>query len=208
MKNLFFIALLGLFFGACQQQPITPTPTPAANICDYAPFSTGSVFKYVVPSGDTITDRVLGDTVVNGYYCKLLSQTANNQTTKAVYYCGNGFYMHRNFYVPGYNVVVDSLIYLKDNVTANTSWMNSFSGSFNGFSVLVEYEETYVGLAATRVVNGVTFNDVIERQQKVYMTLLGTRTLTGTYSYWYGKNVGLIETTLNGARIVSYNIVP
>lgn len=203
------LALVGLFLASCQ--PNTPTPSPT---CTYFPYTIGSEFVYGTTQAngtvDTTKEEVIGDTIINGYTCKILRHTSNSTANSRLSFanCNNGHYMQRNLFIPGYNVVVDSFVYLKDNLAAGDTWTNSFAGSFNGISVDVEYENHYVGTSATRVVNGQTFNNVINIRVDLYVTTLSLRQQVGTYNYYFAEGVGFIETDFNKIKIISYTIVP
>jgi hypothetical protein len=162
---------------------------------------------------DTITETVISDTIIDGYSCKILERvvTGNASSTDRYYsYCGPGGYMQRDFFIPGYNVVLDSLVYLKDDLNAGDMWSNTFNGTFNNLMVTADYENFYVNTQTTRVVNGETFNNVIQTRVDLYteITGFGGRQLTGSYNYYFAEGVGLIENDINNTKIVSYNIIP
>lgn len=209
---LLFIAILSLFFASCQ-----PNNNTTISSCDYFPYSTnGSELVYVTTNNngtDTITETVSGDTIIDGYTCKIISQiiTGNSPSSNRYYsYCGPSGYMQRDFFIPGYNVVVDSFVYLKDNLSAGDMWVNTFSGTFNNFNVTVDYENFYENTQPTRVVNGETFSNVIQIRVDLYTTIagFGGRQLSGSFNYYFAEGVGLIENSINNTKIISYSILP
>lgn len=204
---LFLFAITAFFIASCQQNN-TVTPPPSS--CSYAPYSNGSEFVHIQSNGDTSTTVVTGDTVINGAACKILSQTfsSGNQGGVVYHYCGGGSYMYRNLYVPQYNIVVDSLVYLKDNLSVGDTWTASFSGVFNTIPITAEYEYSCVATGLTRTVSSQTFNNVVHVRSDAYATTLGIRKMIATTNYYFAEGVGVIETDVSGHKIVSYNIVP
>ncbi|BDS12255.1 hypothetical protein [Aureispira anguillae] len=208
LKCFISIVIISFLFGSCQQQNTT-TPPP----CSYSAYTTGSEFLYSVTSStavDTIREYVVGDSIVDGYSCQVIQRTttADSSITTYLAYCGNGNYMHKNLLIPGYGVTVDSLVYLKDNLSAGDSWTNTFSGTFGGFSVVVDYENHYIATEATRVVNGETFNNVIQIRVDLYSTVFNVRQSTGSFNYYFAEGVGLIENDVNQTKLIDYTIVP
>ena len=161
---------------------------------------------------DTITETVIGDTIIDGYSCKILERVTTNtpSPSRSHSYCGPGGYMFRDFFIPGYNIVLDSLVYLKDNLNAGDMWLNTFTGTVNTFMVTADYENFYENTQTTRVVNGETFNNVIQIRLDLYTTIagFGGRQLSGSYNYYFAEGVGLIENDLNNTKLISYTILP
>lgn len=212
LKFLSFVATLSILFASCQPNNNNPIAS-----CDYFPYNTnGSEFIYTTTNNngtDTITETVLGDTTINGYACKIIEQTttaSSSNPSRYYSYCGPSGYMQRNFFIPGYNVVVDSLVYLKDNLSAGDMWVNTFSGTFNNFNVTVDYENFYENIEPTRVVNGETFNNVIQIRLDLYTTIssFGGRQFSGSFNYYFAEGVGLIENSANNTKLISYTIAP
>ncbi len=213
LRFFLFAATISLLFASCQQN----NNNAPISSCSYSAYGTdGSEFVYTTTNNngtDTITETVIGDTIIDSYNCKIVKRVARNSTPSTIYlylYCGPSGYMHRDFFVPGYNVTVDSMVYLKDNLSPGDMWSNTFTGTFNNFTVTVEYENFYETTQTTRVVNGQTFNNVIQIRTDLYTTIagFGGRQLVGSYNYYFGEGVGLIETDLQNTKILSYTIVP
>jgi hypothetical protein len=83
MSCALIVSTLSLF-SACTKDDVAGSTTTTSK-CDYAPYSVGSKFSFVVNTTQAATDSIIGDTTINGVgYVKLLSKrfsTAGNPST-------------------------------------------------------------------------------------------------------------------------------
>ena len=214
LSKLFWGVLLVILFGSCQKNdPIPPSNNPVNNnsdsTCNYFAYTTGSTFNYSMPNG-TIMETVLGDTVINGVTCKkVLHNTTDNglsQSTLLFPSCSNGVYSYKNFFIPSLNIVIDELIYLRENVSPGTQWSNSF---FNATGTSIEYRYSYAGEEPSKTINNKTFLNVKVVNLSIYANYSGTPVFVGSSTSFYAEGVGLIQNTSSNSNIyiTSYNIL-
>lgn len=211
LSKLFLGVFLMLSFGSCQQNdPIPPSNNNnnnSSSTCNYSAYTTGSTFNYSIPNG-TITETVLGDTLINGVTCKkVLHNTSSNGLAQSILLftsCSNGIYSYRNLTIPSHNIVIDELIYLRDSVPPGTQWSNSF---FDGTGTSIEYKYSYAGEHASKTINNQTFVNVKEVNLRINVTYSNNQTFSEFSTSFYAEGVGLIQNTNSNAYITSYNIL-
>lgn len=175
--------------------------TEGVTICDFAPFSEGSSFTYKGDAGEyTIT--VQSAQTINGTDYAVLENSLDGSVK--YYNCENGIYTELR-YVPNPSSpngpdVEEYYIYLQENM-AGESWENELPYQDQ------EHIVTYLELEPYRIVNNVTYEDVIGIQVKINHGPHSQPTsFDNTFYYWYAKDVGLIETTNGNVQLKSYNI--
>ena len=169
--------------------------------CIYIPMCDGSWYTYndtLVGTAQVVTDTlkyVKDTTISNLTFKKFNSVTSPNSTYTN---CTNGVTR-----IIGYNAVgaggstvsVIDLTMLKANSPTNTTWTDII---VNPTGQQVQYIDSIREKGVSRVVNGVTYPDVIH----VFVTtgidipVLGLF-VTNTTDYYYDRGVGLIEAVIN-----------
>ncbi|RPD40300.1 hypothetical protein [Chitinophaga barathri] len=190
----FVISLL--IFAACKKETSFEEPFKG-NTCDYAPYTTGSVFEYEmvdVATGDTLdyTLRVEGDTVYNGEDFRKLTDDFTGEYS--LFRCGGGNYQQLLDVSAIPNAPADPIKtdYLKDNMRLGESWTELLPVTLPVIGdVNINIAYTIIQKGTGKTVLGVQFSEVIGVRMEVSVPpILPPETLTTNY---YAKGVGLIQ---------------
>lgn len=177
--------------------------------CEYAPFTLGSTFVYEQTSGTLSQEATWTaeseETIDGKTYVKVSG--FGGLSDEVFFNCESGVY---NFIAKNAQTVVGDmdLVYMKEDVPINTTWGNMINQSALGIDYTTRYEWTYAGTQDSRVVNGVTYNDILHIHLDAYTTANGPEILFSQDEYYWAKGIGLIEkvgTTAN-FKLISYNI--
>jgi hypothetical protein len=169
---------------------------------DYFPLREGFGWNYLFqihykyPDGvqetstDTATCVVKGDTVLNGLrYAMVIDE--NGSIWKAIRKEGSKFYGMNHELYSGFS---KEYLFLDEEATINTTWRHDKEAS-----AYTEYKVTAVN--TTRVVNGVTYDHVMEMEVTYYGPDIGTR--NGARHY-YAKGVGEIYSFYPAGTLSNY----
>lgn len=219
------LASIVLLFSACDKEYSTENgflPGPgggAANCksCVYQPWCDGSTYTYIDTtfggSATTVASTldITGDTTING---TVFSKTTVEGET-SYHNCTNGITTIAGFeaVAPGGPAQLIVNVFLKENSPVGTTWQDVISTG-TGQNALYDYE--IISKGGSRVVLGVTYNDVIHVHQtsSIDVPILGN-IVTSETDYYYARNIGLIESevieALGGTLVLhrvlqSYNI--
>jgi hypothetical protein len=224
MKKILTLFLIGLLLYSCQKKQDNPTVIPKMNTSSYQPSTAGSCWVYPLDSTrfdqlDTI-QATTQDTVIDGSTYKVFVSKKENKKSyfrkfEDKYYQYN-FKMNVSNLSDSLNALLGNvksvkLLYLKDNLKVGDTWHNQFSN--NSFNFRLIY--TVVEKGGTKIVNGVTYNDVIGIHAALFQTvfLMGipfnglddTKVDQSDFTCYYANNVGLISTS-KGQKLLHYEI--
>ncbi len=196
IKNLLFLLFILLAFSCKKKLNTTVTP-PQQNT--YLTTSAGSTWNYrqVDSSGSTPAvskDYTLisssKDTLVNTrtYHVFNLS-TGSNQYLALN---GNDYYQYDSL-PAGLGSTNFEQLYLKDNATIGTSWSQSSNLIVQGVPVPVTLTYKISEKGISRIVNSVTYNDVIHVSIVISSSLIPSASLTSSVDNYYATKYGLIE---------------
>ena len=187
--------LLAIIIAGCSKNDSTTTPQSDT----YLNTSANSSWNYEQ------TDSSTGTAVVNNYTITSTSNdTLINSKTYHIYTNSVGGFNYQNvsghdYYqfdsLPaGFGTGVFERLYLKDNATVGTNWTQDFSVNIPGFplAVPVTLTNNIVERDISRIVNGVTYTNVIHTSTSISSSLIPTGLTTAINSY-YAPKYGLIE---------------
>jgi hypothetical protein len=167
------------FISSCTKDVITPAVNTNGQ---YLNSNKGSMWDYTIDSAGNTSKVEVTDSIVMAFG-KRFTNFHNTYPSGTVY---------RNFYTyqdGQYSMMITSaagtqqeLIYLKDNVKVGDKWNNTVTPVST--PLLYEYEVT--GIGGTRMVNSLTFSDVV----RVHCTIASINYQSDAY---YAPKVGLIE---------------
>ena len=213
MKPNLIVSLLFtvIVIASCSKNDSTSTTLPPAVT------SANSSWKYEQ------ADSSSGTPIVNNYtLTSTTSDTTINGKTYHIYTNSDGGFTYRNISGNDY-YQFDSLpagigqdvferLYLKDNGTVGTSWTQILSVTIPGVPVPlpVTLTNNIVERDISRVVNGVTYNNVIHVSTSLSSALIPAASLVTAIDSYYAPNYGLIENTtivqLNYVLVQNVNI--
>ncbi|MBO9152781.1 hypothetical protein ACFOTA_11225 [Chitinophaga sp. GCM10012297] len=200
-----------LLLAACKKESSLEEPFKP-NYCDYAPYSTGSVFSYEmadVLTGDTLayTLRVEGDTTYNNEPFRKLTDDFTGEYS--LFRCGGGNYEQ----LLDVSAIPDAppdpikTVYLKDDLRLGEHWEELIPVSLpviGDVNITITY--TIIQKGTSKTVLAETFSDVIGVRMEVSVPpVLPPETLMVNY---YAKGVGLIQVDRfeDTTRLKSYTI--
>lgn len=194
MKKLVFVALLPIFIASkCKKND------PPAEADKYMTLSAASVWNYDLinrPSTAPVTTpftltSTTRDTTING---RVYHVFTNSNGNRPEYYhiSGSDYYTYRVLDSVFGNTQVE-VIYLKDNVALGGSWVQNFNIPYSGVTLPVVLTSTIEEKGISKVVNGVTYTDVIHVKAAYSVTGLPPgATLTNNIHYYFARKYGLI----------------
>lgn len=194
-KTLFALLASVAIFSSCKKSSSGGTSTDT-----YLPNNVGTNWKYKVTTGGTSSDvtyTVSSNTLVqDGITYKIITGSNGNEQ----YYAKSGSDYHSLIKVSGQNV---HLIILKDDKNVNDTWTTA--QTLTGLSIpgvpitsaTVNITYTMKEKGSTKVVEGVTYNNVIKVEAALSTSAGGFPLSLGTIEYYFSKNIGIIENTVN-----------
>ncbi|MFM2360753.1 MAG: hypothetical protein RLY16_2746 [Bacteroidota bacterium] len=191
--------ILALFASLTLVFSCKKAPTPAANADAYMNVSPNSSWNYRETNlaTTTITNYTITstsrDTVINSRSYHIFNNSNGN---KAQYYLisGNEYYEFREI-VNNSGGNKAELLYLKNNVSAGTTWQQNLTMNVSGLDVPVSIAYTLAETNGTRTVNGTTYNNVIKVNATISSSLVPAAQLTSDIQNYYAPGVGNIEST-------------
>ena len=199
MKKLIFsLLILPVLVISCQDDDV---PTPPVTAEKYMSVSAGSTWNY------ELTDKVLvttdpftissgsKDSTING---RLYHVFTNSSGSSNEYYhiAANDYFNYRSLPQSLGGSSVEN-IYLKDNAAAGTSWTQLYAVTVSGFPSNVSVTHTITAKGLTKVVNNITYKDVIHVTTTISATISGiplpANALTTDIQAFYAPRVGMIQ---------------
>jgi hypothetical protein len=197
---LFFIVTMALF--SCKSknggEPI---------ISYYMSLSAGSNWNFDLinyPNASPITTPYLltatnVDTIIESKTYRIF--TNNNGNTKEYYnitnnvynnVIGNDYYTYRTL-PPLFGNAKIATIYLKDNVPTGGVWSQQYNLNVQGLPLTLTITNTIKSKNSTKVVNGVTYTDVIQVSSNLSLTGVAASALVTDIQYYYAPKIGMIQ---------------
>lgn len=218
MKRLFFALFsMGMLAISCKKDktdPVDTTPTkPYTNVNA----GTQLVYRVVTDSGSATQTAVLDTVTVNGGDTTINSKTYkifvhSNAGTHSYYNnTGNDYYQFQQVAALGTDI---EQLYLKDNAANGDTWYQDVTIPVSGVGdVPVRVTYKIVEKGTSKVVAGITYNDVIGVQTDISSSLLPSGTIVSDIKSYYARNVGLIlglyniDVSMAGIAIHTDNIL-
>jgi hypothetical protein len=195
MKKLIYsLLILPFLVVSCQDDDV---PVPPATTDKYMSVSAGSTWNYELSDKVLVTttpftlSSTSKDSTIAG---KSYHVFTNSSGSANEYYhiAGNEYFNYRSLpqSLGGSNV---ENIYLKDNVAAGTSWTQSYPVTANGIPLTVTVTHTITAKGLTKVVNTITYNDVIHITTTISVSGLPASALNTDIQAFYAPRVGMIQ---------------
>lgn len=195
MKLRYLPGLIALIVvvAACGKEQSLEGPY-RGNVCDYAPYSMGSVFEYEQTGADTFNYnlRVAGDTSLDGEPYILLEDNVSGGFS--LFRCGGGEYLQLVDVSDLPNAPEEPIktVYLRDDLPRGGNWTEVLPLNIPGVGELpLTLRYTIVEKGTSKTVLGKEYTDVIGVQMDVSMPPLITPQVLSTS--FFAKGVGLIQ---------------
>ncbi len=196
MKKTIIAILLGsIGLISCKKETSVPTVVAA----NYMSLTANNSWNY------EITDNILMDSVgytllstnkdssINGKVYHIFTKTASaNQ-----YYniTGNDYYTFQNLPAASGANSIES-IYLKDNVSVNGNWSQSYTIKTSGIPLTINLLNSIAEKNISLTVNGITYTDVIHVTTSLSASVLGiplpSSAISTDIQTYFAKKVGMI----------------
>jgi hypothetical protein len=219
MSCALVVSTLSLF-SACTKDDVAGS-TSTTSKCDYAPYSVGSKFTYVVNTTQSATDSIIGDTTINGVgYVKLLStgfSTAGNPSSSLAFVrCdASGVYTLLDKAQVGAvgvaNFTPKEIQSIKLPAVVGQAWKSDtikYTTS-QGITVAIFYKMLTTAVGGSKLANGTTYsNGLVTVQFKIFTatTFAGIPAIVDSSnitSNVFDKAVGYVEISQNGKVVKS-----
>ena len=181
-----------LVFSACQKDPDENTPDGGNATDDYQPTTVGSTWTYNSTTSGTYTETVVDkDTTINGENYKAFDNSANGR--RYISKNGNVYKLYGRVQELEQNL---NLTYLKD-AAAGTTWQEDVVLTVQSFPIPVTFKYTIASRDADKVVNNVTYNNVIavDIALSANSPLVGGNLNIATGRQFHAKGVGTISSS-------------
>lgn len=185
-----------LFMISCKKNKTTNMPQQD----NYLTTTTGSSWNYhktdsaspaPVNKDYTLTSTPRDTSINSKSYHVYSNSIGSNQY---FYITGSDYYQFDSL-PAGFGTTVFERLYLKDNSPVGTSWTQTLSVTLSGIPVPVTLTYTIAEKGISRVVNGITYTDVIHITTSISSSLIPAASLTTNINSYYAEKYGLIETT-------------
>jgi hypothetical protein len=198
-KALFAFSFLVLTAISCSKDD----PAPSGDGTVYMSLSAGSTRNYEFTNNNpptpaspytvTSTNR---DTTINARSYHVFTNSAGG--FEYYYFSGSDYYSYQSLPAALGSASIENL-YLKTNAAVNATWNQSTTVTIPQvpFPVTVNFANKIMEKGISRVVNGITYTDVIHVKTDLSAsTIAGPVTgLTTDIHYYYAPRVGMIENT-------------
>jgi len=211
MKKILFSALVITLVGISCEDENPPTSPPVAD--KYMNLTVGSTWNYELTdkSGAAPVTKlytvssVNKDSTINGKSYHVFS---SNSGTGNVYYniSGNDYSTLQSLPAAFGGGSVEN-IYLKDNVAAAANWLQTYPVLVNGLPLSVNVTNTITAKGLSKVVNNITYNDVIQVTTAISVPGIPAAALVTDIQSFYAPKFGLVQSKnkidINFSGIVS-----
>ena len=196
-KNPLFALLFAvIIFAACKKND-SSTPAAAVPFMTITPLSSWQ-YSLVNNRNSTTSNYSLTstsrDTLINSRSYHVFTNSNGNS---AEYYFRSGadYYNFRNLGATLGNTTIEAL-YLKDNTSVGGTWSQSTTiPTPIGFPIPVTLTFTCIEKGISKIVNGISYNDVIHIKTAITSTSIPAASLFTDIHNYYAPRVGAIEST-------------
>ena len=204
MKNIIFsISVITLLGVSCKKDdPLVPVP-PAAD--KYMSVTAGSTWNYELTDNSATAPVIKLYTVTSTNRDSTINTEAyhvftNSESGNEYYYIdGNDYYNFRSLPAALGGANVEN-IYLKDNVSASNGWPQAYPITVNGISTTATVTNTITAKGLTKVVNNISYTDVIQVTTTIAVVGVPAASLTTDIQSFYAPKWGMIQ-SINKIKI-------
>lgn len=164
----------------------------------------GSTWQYKLTNNPSTTPTVSNytltatsiDSMANGKTYRVFSNSSGGNEYYNI--TGDDYYTFRNL-PAALNIAPVELIYLKSNASVNDTWFKDVPVTVDiglpiPVTITIKLTQKIAQKGITRVVNGITYNNVIDVQTDLTASGIPVAyTLTSNIHYYYAPKVGQIE---------------
>lgn len=197
--NILILFIATAIISSCSKKDDTTTDTPPTQD-SYININAGSSWTYheidsstaTPQSSDYIVTSTASDTTINSKKYHIYSYSYGG--SEYLNLSGHDYYQYDS--IPGGLGQIIERLYLKDNASANTTWLQNFSVNITGvpFSIQGTLTNKIVETGISRTINSITYTDVIHVSTTISSSAIPTG-LTSDINAFYAKNYGLIESS-------------
>lgn len=198
MKTFAYLLAATIIFTACSKNNSSSTTT--ANTDVYVNSTAGSSWSYRQtdltgtnsPSNYTVTSSSK-DTTINSRTYHVYNYSYGGSEYLGM--DGHDYYQYDSIPVTG-GINIERL-YLKDNISAGTTWKQDFSLTIPGFPLPVPLtvSNKIAETGISRTVNGTAYSNVIHVSTSLSSALIPSSALSSSIDSYYAPKYGLIENT-------------
>lgn len=193
--NLVCLLALCTVFCACQKE----LDAPDKQDDKYITLTTNSTWNYQIvnnggtgPMTATITiTSTAKDTIINGKSYHIFNNSSGGN--QYINITGHDYYQFDSLPIP--TAPAFDRLYLKDDVPVNTSWTQNLNISIPNLplAIPVVLTNTVKEKGISRMVNNISYSEVIYVQTAITSVLIPAGSLTSNIDSYYAKKYGLIE---------------
>lgn len=184
-----------------------PTTKPVTDSSKYMSFTPTSSWTYQEidhtnkDTSEYILTSTNRDTIVAARTYHVFTDSDSSNILYNI--TGNDYYTFSNLTASLGGKPIE-MLYLKDSSAINTSWNQSYSISVSGLPVVITLTNIIAEKNINKIINGITYPNVIHVNSKISATTLGIpvpdNTIKNTIDYYFAKKYGMIQ----GIRKVSF----
>lgn len=177
---------------------ITP---PSANIYrDYFPTTVGSNWAYDIAGfADTLhIDASNKDSIIGGNTYRVFYGFRGTTFRDTGFYrkVGNNYFRYDALDMNSGKL---ELLYLKDDQPILNQWISPIANTvYNSIPTEIRMSYTLLSVHQPRVVNGISFDSVIQVRNDLQYKIVGTFQTIQTFTTYFAKNVGVVELDVPG----------
>ena len=199
MKKIIFSLWACILVCVSCKKTDTPDPVPAPSF-KFMSLTAGSIWHYelinnVIPSTTsfTVTSTSRDSSIGTRTYHVFTNSSAANEYFNIT---GNDYYNFRNLpsAIGGSSVEYN---YLKDNIAVGARWSQSFPVTVGSFTLNATLNNIITEKGITKIVKGVTYNNVFHVTTTVAITISGIALPTGALvtdiQTYYAEKYGIIQ---------------
>ena len=206
--SLLTLLFTALFLNSCTSDFTLPGPgdddgdNPTAPTAEsyFFPLAVGNSWSYTSTAQDDFTISILDSNESND---TIFYNSATETVDFDMLSIDNKGYVDMQFFDPGTGAVEieeGSFLLLDENRTEGETWQEELTITAGGFSVTNAYVQTIGETLGSYEVNGTVYNDVLTVISKSYESEMPNEDeLHTTTTYYWAKNIGLIEATYEDA---------
>ena len=195
-KIITLLLVISAVVASCKKESSATVATQAT----YMNFTPNSTWNYDVI--DNVTAASLNytvtsttkDTLANGRTYHVFTNSAGANEYYNI--TGNDYFSFQSLPAQLGGTSIQNL-YLKDNVAINNSWTQTYTITASGLPLTINLINTVTEKGISKVINAVTYTDVIHVVTAISVSVLGTPLPTGTLTTdvqsFYAKKYGMIQ---------------